>query len=176
MSTRRTIRTGALAGLSWALLGAATLPATAPAQEAAPNEYRATVYGMVCNQCAYGVEQSLQHTDGVADALVDLKNGSVVVKATASPPEARTVVEKIRAQGVSVRKLEATLTGRLEETSGDWRLVLGGHRVSVRRGADAPALSSNEGQQVSATGTFEGVKGVDDASGPVRFVLSGIGG
>ena len=55
--------------------------ATAPVQAAEQgDEFRLNVYAMYCNQCAYGLEQELDRTGGVTDAIVDLQTTSAVVK------------------------------------------------------------------------------------------------
>ncbi len=150
------------------------LAAPAQAQADREAEFRLTVYGMVCNQCAYGVEQTLQHTDGVRDAIVDLKRHSVVVRADPSPPPApETLARKVLDQRVSLKAIEATFFGRVARGPDGWTLVAGPRRFPIDE-ADRIALTSFEGVSVVVTGTFRGVPGVDGASGVLRFGLRSI--
>ena len=70
-----------------ALLGIIVLGISAQAQAEQQPEFRLKTYGMVCNQCAYGVEQSLQHTKGVKDVIVELRSafGSSPCKKISNP-------------------------------------------------------------------------------------------
>lgn len=154
-----------------ALLTLVAFAVAAPAAAGAKSEFRLSVYGMVCNQCAYGVEQSLQHTEGVEDAIVDLRSGSVVVKVNpAAPPSAEVLAQKIRDQRVSLRKMEATLVGRIMRSAeGEWELVAGSQRYRLA-GETEIALDRYAGQTVAVSGVFEGVSGLEGAEGPTRFL------
>ena len=149
-----------------------------PAQAAEQgDEFRLHVYGMFCNQCAYGLEQSLQHTDGVKDAIVDLRKNSAVVKVVSSgPPPAAALVQKAINQGISVKKIEATLTGRVEQTARGWELVAGSRRFSLTTDEGGPNIEDHVNQTVTLEGVFAGIKGVDKATGEPRFIARAIKG
>jgi len=140
-----------------------------------PSEFRLTVYGMVCNQCAYGVEQSLQHTEGVEDAIVDLRAGSVVVVVNPiSPPSARVLAQRIRDQRVSLRKMEATLIGRVvHSVEAGWSLMVGSERYRLTAENES-IIERHANGTVVATGVFEGLSEAEDAQEKLRFVIRDI--
>lgn len=141
------------------------------------DEFRLNVYGMYCNQCAYGLEQALQHTDGVTDAIIDLKNNSAVVKVIPlSPPAAETLVEKAIDQRLSVKKIEATLTGRVERTADGWALTCGSQRFSLVVDEGPVKLEELTDQYITLDGVFDGIEGVDAAAGRPRFIVRAIRG
>ena len=126
---------------------------------------------MVCNQCAYGVEQMLQHTAGVNDVIVDLRSGNVVVQAdSVNPPSAEVLVQKIIDQRISLEKIEATLVGRIDKTTDGWELVAGAQRFNVEP-AGGLSLDEYAGQTVTVEGVFKGLPGIDGAEGSPRLVL-----
>lgn len=126
--------------------------------------YQAKVYGMVCNQCAYGVEQALLHTEGVKDAYVNLKDGDVraFLKSDQTVP-AKQIVQKITDQGISVRGLQATLSGRVEKQEGTLYFVVGGARYHLRPAEESSSLVQYAGQEVALSGSFKNVAGMDGA-------------
>ena len=137
-------------------------------------EFKLKTYGMVCNQCAYGVEQALQHTDGVNDATVDLKSGSVVVKAEpTNPPSPEILAQRVRDQRLSIEKIEATLVGRIVRTSDQWQLVVGSRRFRLDASEGTP-LDGYENETAVVDGVFEGIPGVDGASGSPRLILRAV--
>ncbi len=147
-----------------------TIPAQSEAGQA--NEFRFKTYGMVCNQCAYGVEQSLQHSEGVNDAIVDLRSGSVLVKAElVGPPAVEVLAQRILDQRVSIEKVEATLVGRIERTTEGWLLVYGSQRYTLTPSDNSLLLDQHTGRTVVVDGFFEGIEGVDGATGTPRFIL-----
>ena len=104
-----------------------TIPAQSEAGQA--NEFRFKTYGMVCNQCAYGVEQSLQHSEGVNDAIVDLRSGSVVVVAElVASPAVEVLAHGYWISGFPLRKLKPRSSGALSgrRRGGNWSTVLSG--------------------------------------------------
>lgn len=148
--------------------------ATAPVQAAEQgNEFRLNVYGMYCNQCAYGLEQELERTGGVTDAIVDLQNNSAVVKVVSSaPPAAEALVQAALDQGLSVKEIAATLTGRVERTTAGWELVCGSQRFSLTvedAGLDLETLGN---RTVTLDGVFAGIEGVDSAIGKPHFIAN----
>lgn len=141
---------------------------------AAQNEFRFTTYGMVCNQCAYGIEQALQHTDGVDDTIVDLRNGNVVVQAdAANPPNVEALVKKIIDQRISLKNIEATLVGRIVQSDSGWQLIYGAQRLALET-FEGLALEEYADQTVTVEGKFEGFEGVDNAEGSPRFILRSV--
>ncbi len=142
------------------------------AQAAPKSEFRLTVYGMYCNQCAYGVEQTLQHTAGVNDVIVDLRSGNVVVQAdSANPPSAGVLVQKVIDQRLSLEKIEATLVGRIVKTTNGWELIAGEQHFNLDTTAGELSLDEHSDQTVTVEGVFEGLPGIDDTEGSPRLVL-----
>lgn len=138
--------------------------------------YQAKVYGMVCNQCAYGVEQALLHTDGIKDVYVNLKEGDV--RAVLNPNKtvpADQIVQKIADQGITVRGLSGTLTGRIEQQNGTLYFVMGDARYELQSDEKNRSLEQYVGQNVTLSGQFKNVKGMDNAksSQPAVFVATG---
>ena len=160
-----------------ALLGIIVLAISAQAQAGQQPEFRLKTYGMVCNQCAYGVEQSLQHTKGVKDVVVNLRNGDVtVIPDPSNPPSAETLAKKVTDQRISISRIEATLVGRLVRTSAGWQLVIGSQHVSLETAEGSPALEQYADQMVVVEGVFKGIPGVDGAEGAPRFILRAVRG
>lgn len=160
-------------GLAFALA-----PATYAADEASSNEYRLDVDGMVCSMCTYGVEQALQHTAGVLDAIADLENQTVVAKVSdTQTPTASTIVGKILDQHFSVGSIAATLTGTLERTDKELVFVVGGEKLPlIEPETESLELSRYVGQALRLEGEFQGIDGVDNAEGRPRFVVHRIAG
>ncbi len=148
--------------------------ATAPGQAAEQgDEFRLNVYGMYCNQCAYGLEQELERTGGVTDAIVDLQNNSAVVKVESSaPPAAEALVRAALDQGLSVKEIAATLTGQVEQSAAGWELVSGSQRFSLTIEEGGPDLETLGNRTVTLEGVFAGIKGVDSATGKSHFIAS----
>ena len=148
--------------------------ATAPVQAAEQgDEFRLNVYGMYCNQCAYGLEQELERTGGVTDAIVDLQNNSAVVKvASSAPPAAEALVQAALDQGISVKGIAPPLTGRVEQSAAGWELVCGSQRFSLTVEEGGPDLITLGNRTVTLEGVFAGIKGVDSATGEPQFIAS----
>ncbi len=148
--------------------------ATAPGQAAEQgDEFRLNVYGMYCNQCAYGLEQELERTGGVTDAIVDLQNNSAVVKvASSAPPAAEALVQAALEQGISVKEIAATLTGRVERSTTGWELVCGSQRFSLTAEDAGLDLETLGNRTVTLEGVFAGIEGVDDTTGKPHFIAS----
>ncbi len=160
-----------------ALLGIIVLGISAQAQAEQQPEFRLKTYGMVCNQCAYGVEQSLQHTKGVKDVIVDLRSGDVtVIPDPSNPPSAEILAQRITDQRISISNIEATLVGRLVRTPDGWQLVIGSQRLSLETAVGSPALEQYADQTVVVEGVFAGIPGVDGAEGLPRFILRAVRG
>ncbi len=156
------------------LFALVVLMVSAQAMALPKSEFRLSVYGMVCNQCAYGVEQSLQHTEGVKDAIVDLREGHVVVVADpTNPPSAEALAGRIRDQRVSLRAMEATLSGRIARSDQGWELLAGARRFRVEPGDDAD-LARYAGESVTVEGVFKGVPGLEGAEGPSRLIVRSV--
>lgn len=144
------------------------------------NTYELSVYGMVCNQCAYGVEQAVQHTAGVQDTTVDLRDGIVRVTPQAGTlPDPQAIADRITNQRVSIARFRATLTGRIERGDDGWRLLVGDRHFNLGAG-EGVDLATAEGRTVTVHGLFSDVTGVDgtqktpDRVGPdeaLRFVV-----
>ncbi|MFB6273594.1 MAG: heavy metal-associated domain-containing protein [Salinibacter sp.] len=166
----------AFASLFLALLVAAPAAHAQTTDQSGPT-YQAEVYGMVCNQCAYGVEQALLHTEGVKDAYVNLKDGDVraFLKSDQTVP-VKQIVQKITDQGISVRGLQATLSGRVEKQEGTLYFVVGGARYHLRPAEESSSLSQYAGQEVTLSGSFKDVPGMDGAKDeqPAQFVVEQI--
>lgn len=149
------------------------------------NTYELSVYGMVCNQCAYGVEQATQHTAGVQDTTVDLRDGVVRVTPQAGTlPDPQAIADRITNQRVSISKFRATLTGRIERGDDVWRLIVGDRRFTLDVG-DSVDLAAADGRTVTVRGLFTGVTGVDGTERvpgragrreTVRFVIEAVQG
>ena len=138
---------------------------------AAETEFRLTVTGMGCSQCVYALEQALQHTHGVKDAIVDLRSRSVVVKVDPSnPPSAEALAQSARGQKFSLAKLEATLVGRIEQTSNGWQLIAGSRRFNVSPTDDGPGIDAFINRIVVLEGMFDGIEDVEGATKSARFV------
>ena len=148
--------------------------ATAPGQAAEQgDEFRLNVYGMYCNQCAYGLEQELKRTGGVTDAIVDLQNNSAVVKVEPSaPPAAEALVQAALDQGLSVKEIAATLTGLVEQSAIGWELVCGSQRFNLTVEDAGLDLGTLGNRPVTLEGVFAGIKGVDSATGKSHFIAS----
>ena len=162
------------------LLGALLLwqvPAAQAQQvEQTGSRYEVNVFGMVCNQCAYGVEQTLLHTDGIEEVYVNLKEGDVRAYLKASEPmlSAERIVQKIKDEGLTVKELSGAFTGRVEQQEGTYYFVLGETRYQLQGAEDGPALDAYVGQEVRLVGAFQDVKGLEGAQedGLPRFIAA----
>ncbi len=142
------------------------LPATA-----AETEFRITVTGMGCSQCVYALEQALQHTAGVKDAIVDIRTRLVVVKVDANnPPSAEALAQSAKNQKYSVAKIAATLVGRVERTTSGLQIIAGSRRFRVSPVDGGIKMVEYVNRTVAVEGVFVRIEGGGHASKSYRFV------
>lgn len=135
-----------------------------PAQAGQEPAFRLNTSGMGWAQCVYGVEQSLQHTKGVKDAIVDLGSGIVtVIGDPANPPSPDILAQIVKSQRFSIEEIEATLVGRLVRTLDGWQLVVGSQTHSLETLEGGSALEEYVDQTVRVDGVFEGIPGAEGA-------------
>lgn len=152
-------------------------PASSEEEGSLGDRYEARVFGMVCNQCAYGLEQALLHTSGVVKAHVDLKEGDVraYLKRVEDVPAAAEIVRTIKDQGLTVKVLGGAFTGSIVEgKDGALRFRLGDATYVLEGAKDGLDLRRYAGKDVRLYGLFRAIKGVETeengGEGPARFV------
>lgn len=154
-----------------ALLLAVMMGCAVQAQDESAQEFRLSVFGMYCNQCAYGYERALERLPGVTQVSVDLRAGMAVVVTGADVwPEAELLVRATIDQGLSLRAFEATLVGHLEHKDIGWVLVAGGREVSLALEGAGLDLAQHVNRTVALAGAFAGIAGIEETSGQPRFV------
>lgn len=119
---------------------------------------RQTVYGMDCAPCAYGVERSLGHLEGVASVTVSLERGEIEIEfVDGAEPDLARIRELVRRGGFTPRAAEVCLTGMIEAPDA---FTTGVHRYRIV--AVASNLAENAARRVALHGRVD-----EDATGRI---------